>query len=273
MDETRYKRISSSENPGLRALKKLAQESRIQRQQGRALLEGVHLVTAYRDKLGPPLRLVVSEHGVQQAEIRAVLASLPDVDCWLLRDQLFAQLSELRTPPGLLAEIAIPQPAPAAALPNHSCVLLDRVQDAGNVGSILRTAAAAGVKDIFLGPGCAAAWSARVVRAAQGAHFDLAIHEHVDLAQVMQHFAGSCLAAAAHGAQSLYALKLEQPIAWLFGSEGQGIDPQLEQQADERVLIPLAAGCESLNVAAAAAICLFEERRQKTAGPGNADAA
>lgn len=266
MDESRCKRIISSENPGFRALRKLAQEPRRQRQQGRTLIEGVHLVTAYREKLGWPLRLVVSEHGWQQAEIRDVLASLPEVECWLLRDPLFAQLSDLSTPPGLLAEVSIPRMATESGATAASCVLLDRVQDAGNVGSILRTAAAAGVRDVYLGVGCAAVWSARVLRAAQGAHFDLVIHDNADLLQVMQSFSGTCLAAAAHGARSLYALELDKPIAWLFGSEGQGITPRLEQQADARVLIPLAAGSESLNVAAAAAICLFEERRQKSMG-------
>lgn len=260
------KQITSRDNPGYKALKTLAGDAREQRKQGLTLLDGVHLLQAYRDKIGAPQRLIVSEHGLQQAEVRELCEwcdSLADVECWLLRDNLFAGLSELANPLGILALIEIPRTANDAPLAQHSCVLLDAVQDAGNVGSILRTAAAAGVRDIFLGPGCAGAWTPRVLRAAQGAHFDLQIRESADLASVMRQFPGHCIAATVNAAQSLFDLDLRQPLAWLFGSEGRGVSAELEALADQRVLIPLAAGSESLNVAAAAAICLFEEVRQK----------
>lgn len=266
------KQITSRDNPAYKALKALAKSAREQRKQGLTLLDGVHLLQAYRDKIGAPQRLIVSEHGLQQAEVRELCAwyahdSLADVECWLLRDNLFAGLSELVNPLGILAVIEIPRIADEDPLAQHSCVLLDGVQDAGNVGSILRTAAAAGVRDVLLGPGCAGAWTPRVLRAAQGAHFDLRIRESVDLAAFMPQFSaagGLCMAATLHEAQSLFELDLRQrPLAWLFGSEGQGVAPVLEQLADQRVVIPLSAGTESLNVAAAAAICLFEEVRQK----------
>ncbi|SMB25749.1 tRNA/rRNA methyltransferase protein [Sterolibacterium denitrificans] len=257
------KQIDSRDNPGYKALKALAADAREQRRQGRALLDGVHLLQAYRDKCGPPLRLIVSEHGMTQPEVRALRESLVDVECWLLRDKLFAALSELASPSGILALIEIPQAADDGSAPQTSCVLLDGIQDVGNVGSILRTAAAAGIRDVFLGSGCAGAWTPRVLRAAQGAHFDLRIRESADLAAVMQRFTGIRIAASAHGAQPLFELDLRAPLAWLFGSEGQGISPALERLADQRAIIPLAAGSESLNVAAAAAICLFEEVRQK----------
>lgn len=259
------KPIHSRDNPGYKALKALASDAREQRRQGLALLDGIHLLQAYRDKVGPPLRLIVSEHGMTQPEVRALRESLADVECWLLRDNLFAALSELATPVGILALMEIPRVSAAGEVraPAASCVLLDGIQDAGNVGSILRTAAAAGIRDVFLGSGCAGAWTPRVLRAAQGAHFDLRIHESADLAAVMQNFSGTRIAASAHGAQPLFELDLRPPLAWLFGSEGQGISPALERRVDQRAIIPLAAGSESLNVAAAAAICLFEEVRQK----------
>lgn len=263
------KPITSRDNPGYKALKALAGNAREQRRQGVALLDGIHLIQAYRDKVGAPLRLIVSERGLQQAEVSALCESAPlaDVECWLLRDHLFAALSELSTPVGILAVVAVPQPDTMAyAQSGLSCVLLDAIQDAGNVGSILRTAAAAGVRDVFLGPGCAGAWTPRVLRAAQGAHFDLQIHEAADLAAVMQQFSaasGICIAATVNAAQPLFELDLRPPLAWLFGSEGQGIQPALENLATLRATIPLATGSESLNVAAAAAVCLFEEARQK----------
>ena len=253
------KLIISRDNPGYKALKALATDSREQRRQGRALIEGAHLVAAYRDKLGMPARLILSEHGAAQAEIQALCASLPDVEALLLRDSLFNTLSGLATPPGILAEICIPETSGGIV---GSCVLHDALQDAGNVGSILRSAAAAGIADVFLGPGCAGAWTPRVLRAAQGAHFDLHIREQADLTDVMAAYSGLKVAATAHGAMSLYDVDLRGEVAWLFGSEGRGISPLLEFAADRRVSIPMAAGSESLNVAAAAAVCFFEKLRQ-----------
>ncbi|HQW20994.1 MAG TPA: RNA methyltransferase [Rhodocyclaceae bacterium] len=255
------KQIVSRDNPGYKALKALAADSREQRRQGRAMIEGAHIIAAYRDKLGMPVRLIVSEHGVAQAEIQALCSSLPDVETLLLRDSLFNTLSGLATPPGILAEICIPEISGGIV---GSCVLLDALQDAGNVGSILRSAAAAGITDVFLGSGCAGAWTPRVLRAAQGAHFDLHIREQTDLAGVMAVFAGLKVAATAHDAASLYDTDLRGEVAWLFGSEGRGISPLLESAADRRVSIPMAAGSESLNVAAAAAVCFFEKLRQGT---------
>lgn len=257
------KHIVSRDNPGFKALRVLLENAREARRQGLALLEGLHLLQAYRDKVGLPKRLVVSEHGLKQPEIQVLLASLGGVELWCLSDALFGQLSEMVTPVGIFSLIEIPEPAALSWQPGGSCVLLDGVQDAGNVGSILRTAAAAGVCEVFLGRGCAAAWSPRVLRAGQGAHFDLHIHEHADLQAVMSACQDTAVAATAHGEAGLYGLDLQGPVAWLFGSEGQGISPELEAAAQRRVTIPLAAGCESLNVAAAAAICLFEEVRQK----------
>ena len=257
------KQITSRDNPGYKMLKALIGDGREIRRQQRALLEGVHLVTACRDKSGMPLCLVVSEQGMAQAEIQAVLDSLPTVEVWLLRDALFKTLSEMATPAGLLALIEIPSPQ-AASCNDRSCVLLDGVQDAGNVGSILRTAAAAGIRDVFLGSGCAGVWTPRVLRAAQGAHFDLHLHEQADLAAILKGFAGLSVAATAHGEEGLFDRPLSPHVAWLLGSEGRGIHPELEALAGRRVTIPLTAGSESLNVAAAAAICLFEEVRQRS---------
>jgi TrmH family RNA methyltransferase len=263
------KTITSRDNPGYKALKTLAEDHRQQRRQGVALLDGVHLVEACCDKLGPAaiLRLIVSEQGAGQPEVQRLCSRLQSVETWLLRDNLFRALSEVVSPVGILALIRQPETSSSNLAPGASCVLLDAVQDAGNVGSILRTAAAAGFHDVFLGPGCAGAWTPRVLRAAQGAHFSLCLREQADLAAVMADFSGLTLAATAHGKQSipLYHIDLHGPLAWLFGSEGQGISPHLEAAARIRAVIPLATGCESLNVAAAAAICLFESNRQRLA--------
>ena len=124
-------------------------------------------------------------------------------------------------------------------------------------------AAAAGVREVLLTAGCAGAWSPRALRAGMGAHFVLHIHERVDAVHALGAFRGAILATAlGEGARSLYELNLDAPVAWLFGAEGQGVSPALLACASQRVIIPMAGDIESLNVAAAVAVCLFEQVRQ-----------
>ena len=259
------KLITSRANSTFKQLKMLAEDAREQRRNGLTLLEGIHLVAAYRENCGLPDRLVVSEQAAALPEIKALIDIMSGVELLLLRDSLYRELSGLATPVGIAAVIRVPLPVPART--DRSCVLLDGVQDAGNVGSILRSAAAAGIVDVHLGPGCAGAWTPRVLRAAQGAHFNLQLHEQADLAAVIAGFPGLSVAATARDAEPLFQLTLKGNLAWLFGSEGGGISPSLEAAADKRARIPLARGSESLNVAAAAAICFFEQLRQNAALP------
>ncbi|MDP1605627.1 MAG: RNA methyltransferase [Rhodocyclaceae bacterium] len=255
------KSISARDNPTLKALRALVGDPRRQRSAGHTLIEGPHLVTAALDHGHKPDLLAVSESAAANPEIAALLARVGKVETLCLRDALFNEISELATPVGILARIAIPAEPEDRTV--GDCLLLDAVQDAGNVGTLLRTAAAAGVQDVLLGPGCAGAWTPRVLRAAQGAHFALAIREQVDLTNFLKYYAGMSIAAVAHDGVSLYACDFAQPTAWLFGNEGGGIAPELVSLATVRATIPLVGGSESLNVAAAAAVCLFEMRRQR----------
>lgn len=259
------KTVTSRDNPMLKALRALLGDARRQRDEGRTVLEGPHLVGAALDHGVQPDLVAVSEGALENAEVQSLLARLGSVEKLRLPDALFRGLSELATPPGILARIAIPavQPAPTFAV-TGDCLLLDAVQDAGNVGTLLRTAAAAGVRDVLLGPGCAGAWTPRVLRAAQGAHFALAIREQVDLDGFLHSYDGLSVATVAREGASLYALDYSGPVAWLFGNEGAGVAPELIAATSQRVTIPLAPDCESLNVAAAAAVCLFEMRRQRS---------
>jgi RNA methyltransferase, TrmH family len=257
------KAIASRDNPTFKALRALSGDSRRQRTGRQSLIEGPHLLTAALDHGVTPDLIAVSESALANPEVVALLSRAGKVDTLCLRDAMFNEISELAAPVGILARIEIP--AEPEEMPAGDCLLLDAVQDAGNVGTLLRTAAAAGIRDVLLGPGCAGAWTPRVLRAAQGAHFVLAIHEQVDLATFLQGYPGNSVATVARDGASLYALDLSQATAWLVGNEGAGLAPELVSTARARATIPLAAGSESLNVAAAAAVCLFEMRRQRTA--------
>lgn len=257
------KTITSRDNPTFKLLRQLADDSRQQRRTGRTLIDGPHLVEAYRTRIGLPAMIIVSESGLAVAEVARLIGSHQGLEPLLLRDALFRELSGTASPVGILAVIDIPA-EPAGGI-EGGCVLLEGVQDSGNVGAILRSAAAAGIRDVILGPGCAGAWTPRVLRAAQGAHFHLRIREQAALAAIIRGYRGRTLAAVAHGGAPLYPMDLRGDIAWLFGSEGQGVSADLLSLAGAAVTIPLVGDNESLNVAAAAAVCLFEAMRQRIA--------
>lgn len=256
------KKITSRDNATFKLLRSLAESSRERRKQGRALLDGMHLVAACTERYGLPELIAVSESGAGQAEIEAFLERHPQAVPLVFSDALFAEVSPVATPTGILAAIPIPAAKPGMAA-NGSCVLLDAIQDAGNLGSILRSAAAAGISDAFLGSGCAQAWSPRVLRAAMGAHFALRIHEHARLHEVLRDVGGSSISTSLQGGKSIYELDLTGPVAWIFGNEGAGLSTEIKGLTRHSALIPMPGGAESLNVAAAAAVCLFEEVRQK----------
>lgn len=257
------KHITSRDNATFKSLHSLVENAREQRQRQQTLIDGIHLLDVYRQHGGRPQTLLVAESGLANAEVAILLAAFADADTLCLKDSLFRELSGVATPTGIAAVIAIPEAE--QHLPQDTCVMLDAVQDAGNVGSILRSAAAAGVRDVLLGPGCAGAWTPRVLRAAQGAHFSLNICEQVDLPALLGQLPMPGIATVLDDATPLYQLDLKRPVAWLFGNEGAGLSPAVQAAATLRTTIPLAAATESLNVAAAAAVCLFEGLRQRTA--------
>ena len=254
------KNIISRDNPTYKQLKKLAESARERRKAGRTLLDGVHLIEAYAAAGGKPELLAVSESGAAHAECTRLLASLAAPQTIMLSDALFAEISPVETPVGILALVETPHSRPPEA-PDF-CVLLEDIQDPGNLGSILRSAAAAGAQAAWLSPGCADAWSPKVLRAGMGAHFALAIEERVNPTEKLAAFGGGSIATSLDADQSLYDLDLTGPVLFLVGNEGAGLTPELQRMASVRITIPMPGTVESLNAAAASAICFFERVRQ-----------
>jgi TrmH family RNA methyltransferase len=267
--------ITSRDNPFFRQVIKLEDSARQRKTAGLTLLDGIHLVSAYQLALGAPKSLIVSESGCEDLEIKRFLAGLgtgADADVIVLSDALFREASPVKTPTGIMALISVP---PAASIPVHKnergdsfCVLLEAMQDPGNLGSILRSAAAAGATDVYLSDGCTDAWSPKTLRAAMGAHFLLRIYERSDLATVARAFSGKVIATTLKAEISLYQTRLTGSIAFVFGNEGTGLSDAVLQAASERISIPMPGGTESLNAAAAAAVCFFERVRQVKMGAG-----
>jgi TrmH family RNA methyltransferase len=260
------KTISSRDNPFYKELKQLATSSQARRKAGRSLLDGVHLCQAYLDLRGAPVHCVVSEGALANPEAAAVVRRCEAAHAHVtaLPDALFGAISQVEHGVNLAFLIETARPAQPASL-RESAVLLDGVQDPGNVGSILRSAAAAGIRQVYCGGGTAFCWSPKVLRAAMGAHFVLDIFENVDLAQLVRDAQIAVLATSGYAEQRLYDLDLRSPVAWLLGNEGQGVADDLLALATHRVVIPHAGQVESLNVAACAAVCFFEQLRQRQA--------
>lgn len=253
--------ITSSDNPRFRELLGLSSSARDRRQAGLALIDGLHLIDSYRKQVGEPRQLVVSNSGRQRPEIAALLAECTSVPCLELGDALFRRLSPVQTPTGILAIIPIPDHRSPAGNP-EPCVVLEDVQDPGNLGSILRSTAAAGIRRVFLSAQCADLWSPKVLRAGMGAHFHLECFAGTDLAGFAAGYPGRLIATHHHARQSVFDVDLTGNIGLIFGNEGAGLSRALLDAVSCVVAIPMPGRTESLNIAAAAAVCLFERVRQ-----------
>ena len=253
--------VSSRDNPLLVRLRKLARDPAGYRKAGELWLEGEHLCSALRQRGQRPLQAVVADSAWAQPALRALAQWAPRVV--LVPDALFDGLSALESPARLGFVLAVP---PALAIdPQAASVVLDRLQDAGNVGSILRSAAAFGIGQVLALQGTAALWSPKVLRAGMGAHFGLRLFEGLqvdDLAALQVPLVGTRLDTDA----LLPSAALPQPCAWVLGHEGQGVAPALLARCALTVRIPQPGGEESLNVAAAAAVCFYESMRRGLVG-------
>lgn len=251
--------IASRSHALVKDLRRLAQDPGAYRKLGRVWLEGDHLCSALLARGGVPLCAVIGATAWQQPGPRAIARQAPEV--FVLDDALLGEVSSLETPVSLGFLLGLPAGEAARPQRGRSAVLLDRLQDPGNVGTILRSAAALGVRQVLALKGTAALWSPKVLRAGMGAHFALHLVEQLavdDLADLGL----PLVATSSHAEHALPALRLPAPCAWVFGHEGQGVDAALLQRCALTVRIPQPGGEESLNVAAAAAICLYESARQ-----------
>lgn len=257
MSRHKASHVSSRDNALLVRLRRLARHPGEYRKQGQVLLEGEHLCQAWALRGGAKaLHAVLAESAWQAgrflelAEAAAATVVVPDA--------FLADLGTLDSPAPIVFVVALP--AQTAIAPDLPSVVLDRIQDAGNVGSILRSAAAFGFGQVIALQGTASLWSPKVLRAAMGAHFALRLIEGAG-EPALDALAISLLAASSRAGAALPEASLQWPCGWVFGNEGAGLSPSLERRCGTVVRIPQPGGEESLNVAAAAAVCLYESVR------------
>jgi RNA methyltransferase, TrmH family len=248
--------LRSRDNPRLKRWARLARDAAFRKKEKRTLLEGPHLV---EEALAAGLQTVAvfaSESAAARPEIRK-LATV------VVSDSLFRLIADADSPQGVAAEIAIPAPQRAARGP---VVFLEGVQDPGNVGAIVRSAAAFGASEVVLDRGCADPWSPKALRAGMGGHFRLSVRPAGSLASELGAFQGTIVCTLAHGGRPLRTVELPGRLGWVFGAEGRGVSEGLARRAALKVTIPMQAGVESLNVAASAAVCLYEAFSRPAAG-------
>jgi len=250
-------RITARDNPLLVRLRRLGQDGAAYRRIGQVWLEGEHLGLALRQRGVVAACAVLSDSGAVLPHLLALAAHAHKVV--VISDALFASISTLQTPVAIGFVLDTPTPPAVAAAVNT--VVLDRVQDPGNVGSILRSAAAFGVLQVLALKGTVALWSPKVLRAGMGAHLGLRLIEGLD-PQALAGLTVPLLATSSHAGDALPQAMLPTPCAWIFGHEGQGLAGVLLSRCSQRLRIPQPGGEESLNVAAAAAVCLYESARR-----------
>lgn len=234
------------------------------RKSGASVIEGAHLLAAFLDSGRKPEEVMVDASGLADREVAGLVERSAPARVTFLSDALFKSLSMVPSPTGILARIRTPQ---GRSVPRDASLvlLLEGLQDPGNIGTLLRSAAAAGVEHVMLSAHCAFAWSPKVLRAAMGAHFALNIVEGADLTGYVAGYSGASIALGADGEASLYDLDLARPSAFIVGNEGAGLSPALAAAATVRARIPMPGRVESLNAATAGSICLFEAVRQRAA--------
>lgn len=251
--------ITSRDNPLLVLVRRLAAQPDAYRKQGKVWLEGEHLCRAWlarRD--GADVQAVISEVAWEDARLRCLASACGAVA--VVPAALMGGLSTLEAAAPLAFVVAWPGPGSVRA--DAPSIVLDRLQDAGNVGTILRSAAAFGFTQVVALKGTAALWSPKVLRAAMGAHFGLNLVDGVG-AETLDALRVPMLATSSHARSMLHEATLAWPCAWVLGNEGQGLEEALMRRCAETLCIAQPGGEESLNVAIAAAVCMYESARQR----------
>jgi RNA methyltransferase, TrmH family len=253
-----FKHITSRDNAIFKHLKKLADNKRERSKEGKTLLDGVHLIESYLQAFGEPELLIIPE-GKSSQEATGLMQQLGDVNTLMFPTLMFAELTPVASSTGILALVKTPEIEVPETV--RFALMLEDIQDPGNLGSMLRTALGAGVDAVYLSKGCTDAWSPKCLRGGQGAQFYLPIVESTDIVETLVGFAGNSYATTLTG-DGIYQQDLTQATAFVIGNEGAGLSREAINATTHQISIPMHAKLESLNAAAAAAICLFERKRQ-----------
>ena len=269
--------ITSVKNPSVKLAKALLTQTRQRKKLGQTVLEGVHLVDALLTRFqesSKPLnvqlnQILLAQNALDNSEVQGILSQLNELDMTsgdvtILEDSLYQSIRSLGDGVDIMAIIDTPVQTLETVSPiTTDCLILNDVQDAGNVGTLLRTASCVGVTTIICTMGTASVWSPKTLRAGMGAQFGLTIFENVDVDKLLNHVQTPLFATSSHTDKVIFDYDLTKPMAWILGNEGQGVTIELMNQATS-IALPQPNGGESLNVGVAGSVCLFEMLRQRS---------
>lgn len=254
--------LESKDNPKIKHLRALLEQNSYRKKQQQSVIEGTHLCLAYLEQY-QPLSIFTTEQALQHSDFQKI-QQLYTGKIFIIAQSLYKDFSNLGNSLPCLSVIDQSQHIKTTQDIdfNKDCLILEDVQDPGNVGTLLRSAAAANMKQIICTSGTASLWSPRVLRAGMGAHFSLTCIENAVLSEILTKFTIPVYATSLQQSSSLYELDLTSPVVWILGNEGQGVSDTALAHS-QSVKIPQPGGQESLNVAIAGSICLFEMVRQR----------
>lgn len=252
--------ITSKDNPTVKHAHALLTNHRQRKKSGETVLEGVHLLQAYLQQGLTPKTVLVSEHAYTHPEASPLLSQLPQKLVWVISDNLYKSIRTLGDGVDIMAVIDVPKQTLGHV--SHDCLILDGVQDAGNIGTLIRSAGAVGITTIITTPNTAHLYSPKCLRAGMGVHFGLQIFEQVAISDIMDKVATPLYATSSHSDKVIYHHDLTAPIAWVLGHEGQGVSDVFLQNATP-IALPQPHGQESLNVGVAGSVCFYEMLRQR----------
>ncbi|MBN3859033.1 RNA methyltransferase [Neisseriaceae bacterium PsAf] len=256
--------ITSRQNQHIKYLINLFHSGAFRKKQREYVIEGIHLLqNAPFEKIKA---VFITESRIQHPEIKPILADIPAEKVFYISDELANKISDLTSSKEIIAIVNMPT-QPEVATIQEDCILLDRVQDPGNIGTIIRTAVACCIKHVLLSKGCADVYMPKVLRATMGAHFKVNLYPNTNLLNFVKEYPHNVLVTQlSDSAKNLYTLNLTEINAWVFGNEGAGIieDFKLVKNAKKQeVYVPMIGDIESLNVAIATSVCMFEQLRQR----------
>lgn len=259
--------LSSPANEHVKRWRRMIESPRTGRKLGLTIAEGLHLAEVIAERCVPARSVILRQSRTTREcdEWAERIAERCGARVYALDDALYDAICPVEFGTGIMVEIAMQHALRPTEPLNEDALFLDGVQDAGNMGTLIRTAVAAGVRHIAASSGSAGFWTPKVLRAGMGAHFAAHLYENVAPGEIGSLFAGRILAADARGGRDLYRTPGWEvgPTVWMMGAEGPGLSREALHEAEERYLIPIEDDCESLNVGAAAAVCLFEQRRRR----------
>lgn len=257
------KKISSAQNPLVKKLVQLSEKQSFRNKQKMTIIEGAHLTAEWLKRFGAPDFCVISSSSKRSEEVEAIIQKCEELNTEIieLEAKIYSKISPVIEGVGVLFVVKIPENQGVDFC--EDSIILDRVQDPGNLGTILRSAVGFGVKQIICSKGTVSAWSPKVLRAGMGAHFQLEIFENEDLKEVIENLKVPTFATSLKAQKTIYDEDFTVKTAWIFGNEGSGVSEEVLSKVEKKVIIPQIGEIESLNVAMAATVCLSEQSRQR----------